>query len=234
MLALHLSLAGLWGGLLSLERRAFLQAMFSRPLVAATGVGLLLEDPESGLYVGLVFELYHLGAASLGGIHQDHETLPAVAGAAFACCMAAASRGPGTPAIWSLAIIFAAPLGPLGRAIENSLDTRAVRYLGAALTSVDATNFRRVARQNLWGMWPHFVAFGLLTALAASLGYALEPLEHTLPLPLVRGLAWAYPAMASASAGLAVRGSHSKKAAVLAGAAAMFTLFALGLEGRYT
>lgn len=233
MFALHLSLAGLWGGLLALERRAFLQAMFSRPLVAATGTGLLLDDAESGLYVGLVFELYHLGAASLGGVHQDHETLPAVAGASFACCMAAAAHGPGTPAIWSLAIIIAAPLGPLGRAIENALDSRAVRYLGAALTSADATNFRRVARQNLWGMWPHFVAFGALCALAAALGYALEPAERLLPLPVLRGLAWAYPAMSSAAAGLAVRGSHSKKAAVLAGAAALATLFALAVGGRY-
>ena len=63
MLALHLSLAGLWGGLLSLERRAFLQAMFSRPLVAATGTGMLLEDAESGLYVGLV------GPLNLGNVH---------------------------------------------------------------------------------------------------------------------------------------------------------------------
>src|SRR5947207_11860833 len=121
-MVLHLSLAGLWGGLLSLERRAFLQAMFSRPLVAATGAGLLLEDAESGLYGGLVSELYYLGAASLGGAPPDHETLPAVAGAAFASCMAAAASSPATPAIWSLAIIIAAPLGPLGRAIENAFD----------------------------------------------------------------------------------------------------------------
>ena len=75
----HLALAGLWGGLLALERRAFLQAMFSRPLVAAAGAGLLLEDVTSGLFVGLLFELYYLGGASLGGAHTDHETLPAVA-----------------------------------------------------------------------------------------------------------------------------------------------------------
>ncbi len=233
MFALHVTLAGFWGGLLAIERRAFLQAMFSRPLVAATGTGLLLEDAESGLYVGLVFELFHLGAASLGGIHQDNETLPAVGGAAFACCLASAANGPGTPAIWSLAIILSAPLGPIGRALENAFDTRAVRYLGAALTSADGANFRRVARQNLWGMWPHFVAFGALAAGFAALGYGLEPVERTLPLPLLRGLAWAYPAMASVSAGLAVRGSHSKKAAVFAGAAALATLFALAVGGRF-
>src|SRR3954447_13556611 len=178
----HLSLAGVWGGLLALERRAFLQAMFSRPLVAATGAGLLLQDAESGLYVGLVFELYYLGAASLGGVHGDHETLPAVAAAAFASCLAGAGNGPGTPTMWTLSILICAPLGPLGRAIENAFDARAVRYLGAALTSADAENFRRVARQNLWGMWPHFVTFGALCAGAAALGYRAEAVERTLPL----------------------------------------------------
>ena len=232
-MVLHLTLAGLWGGLLALERRAFLQAMFSRPLVAATGTGLLLEDAESGLFVGLVFELYWLGGASLGGVHQDHETLPSVCAAAFASSLSAAAHSPGTTAIWSLAIILFAPLGIAGRAIENALDTRAVRYLGEAMTSAEGENFRRVARQNLWGMWPHFAAFGLLSVAAAGAGYLLEPLERDMPRPLLRGLGWAYPVMASVAAGLAVRGSHSKKAAALAGAAALAVLFALGLTGRF-
>ncbi|MBK7857161.1 MAG: PTS sugar transporter subunit IIC [Archangiaceae bacterium] len=230
---LNLSLAGLWGGLLSVERRAFLQAMFSRPLVAATGTGLLLQDPESGLYVGLVFELYYLGAASLGGAHSDHETLPSITAAALASCIAESARGPSTPAIWSLSILVCAPLGPIGRALENRIDARAVRYLGAALTSADAENFRRVARQNLWAMWPHFVVFGTLCAGAAALGNSVETFERALPLPLLRGLAWAYPAMASVAAGLAVRGSRTKKAALLAASAAGVTLVVLALTGRF-
>ncbi|HEY0093487.1 MAG TPA: PTS mannose transporter subunit IID, partial [Archangium sp.] len=32
----QVALAGVWGGLVAVERKAFLQAMFSRPLVAAT------------------------------------------------------------------------------------------------------------------------------------------------------------------------------------------------------
>ena len=52
----YVAAAGAWGGLLALERRAFLQAMLSRPLVAATGMGLLLDDLPSGLFVGLLLE----------------------------------------------------------------------------------------------------------------------------------------------------------------------------------
>ena len=50
----HVALAGVWGALASLERRAFLQAMFSRPLVAATGMGLLLGQLQTGLYLGMI------------------------------------------------------------------------------------------------------------------------------------------------------------------------------------
>jgi PTS system mannose-specific IIC component len=230
-MAFHLALAGVWGGLLALERRAFLQAMFSRPLVAAVGAGLLLEDASSGLFVGLAFELYYLGGASLGGAHPDHETLPAVAAASFAACLSAPTMSDGTPAMWSLGIILFAPFGPLGRVIETAFDARAARYLGEASKAADAGNFRRVARQNLWGMWPHFIAFGLLCSLAGLVGHLLARPFAAAPLPLLRGLAWAYPAMASVAAGLAARGSRSKKAQVFAGAGAAATLAALAFGG---
>ena len=227
----HLLLAGFWGGLLSLERRAFLQAMFSRPLVAATGTGLLLEDLAAGLSVGVFFELFYLGGASLGGSHPDHETLPAVAGTALAAGLADASNGISTAAMWSIGVLLAAPLGPLGRGVENALDLRAARYLGEALDSADLGNFRRVARQNLWGMWPHFVLFGAACAVSAALGTALGPWEAALAPRALRGLAWAWPAMTAVAAAMAVRGSRSRHAVRWAAAAAGITIAAIAVWG---
>ena len=40
VLAWQCLVAFIWGGLMALERKAFLQAMFSRPLVAATVMGI--------------------------------------------------------------------------------------------------------------------------------------------------------------------------------------------------
>src|SRR5882672_8473008 len=108
----HAAWAGLWGGLLALERNAFHQAMFSRPLVAAVGTGLLLDDVHSGLFVGLFFELFHLGGASLGGARPDYEMLPAVTATAASAAMANASGSTGTPALWTLGILLFAPMGP--------------------------------------------------------------------------------------------------------------------------
>src|SRR6516225_360495 len=100
----HVGLAALWGGLLAVERRAFMQAMISRPLVAATGMGLLLDDVQSGLYVGMVLELFFLGGANLGAALPENDTLAAT-GASAAAAGLAGGMGLSTPATWSLAII---------------------------------------------------------------------------------------------------------------------------------
>ncbi len=216
----HLVLTALWGGLLSLERRAFLQAMFSRPLVASITTGLLLHDVPSGVFVGLFFELFYLGSASLGGAHPDHELLPAVMASAASSALANASGASGTPAFFAVAILLFAPMGVVGRWIEQSLDARAIRYQGRALRSADTGELKRVARQNLRAMWPHFICFGLLSSSAAAVGYLLAPAVSALPVPALRALAWTYPAMAAVAAAVAVKGSRARFSGRIAAAAA--------------
>lgn len=216
----QVALTGLWGGLLVLERRAFLQAMLSRPLAAATGTGLLLQDLAAGVWVGVFFELLHLGSASLGGSNPEHETLSSVTAAAAAAMIGEAAGGPSTPAVWALATLTFLPMGKLGRAIEVALDARALRYTARAEGLMSEGQLRRAARQNLAGMWPHFVAFGALCAAAAASGPLLHRLEEALPLAALRGLAWAWPAMVSVAAAVAVRGSHTPYPLRLAGAGA--------------
>ncbi len=226
----HVLLAGVWGGLLALERSAFLQAMFSRPLVAATGTGLLLEDLPSGVFVGLVFELFYLGGVSLGGSRPDHETLPAVAATASSAAIAAASGAEGTAAMWTLGILLCAPLGRVGALLERAIDVRAARYYSRAQASADAGQLKRAVRQNIRAMWPHFVGFGLLSSAAALIGtLVLVPIELHLPTPILRGLAWAYPAMASVAAAVAVYGSRTRSAVKIAIGAATGVVTAAAL-----
>jgi mannose/fructose/N-acetylgalactosamine-specific phosphotransferase system component IIC len=220
----HVLLAGLWGGLLALERRAFLQAMFSRPLVAATVTGMLLGDPSSGLFVGLVLELFFLGTVSLGGAAQELDTLPAVAAAAFAASLQHQSGVHGTPAVWALALLLCAPLSRVGRSFERRLDVRAQRYGDRARLFSNEGQLRRAVRQNLRAMWPHFVLFGLLCALSVLLGTLASPLFALLPLQLIRGLAWGYPALAAISAAVAVNASHARYALRYAAVSAALVL----------
>ena len=91
------------------------------------------------------------------------------------------------------------------------------RLARLAEVSAQAGELQRAMRQNLWGMWPHFVLFGGVSMLAGALGLLVAPVVAGLPAPLLRGLAWAYPAMASVSAAFAARGSRAKAAGLWAG-----------------
>lgn len=229
----HVLIAGLWGGLLAIERRAFLQAMFSRPLVAATGMGLLLDDVMSGLYVGMLLELYHLGSATLGAALSENDTAVATGTSAAAAAMTHASGGGATPAIWTVAILLFVGLGRAGRLLDRRLEPHTSELSRKALASAERGDLRRAVRQNLYGMWPHFVLYAVLTAACAFIGYLVGPLFNQVPLTLLRGLAWAFPAMASVAAAIAVRGSHARRAPNIAAAsAAAVALLAILFEMR--
>ncbi|MCY1019720.1 PTS sugar transporter subunit IIC [Pyxidicoccus sp. MSG2] len=232
----QVALAGLWGGLVALERKAFLQAMLSRPLVAATIMGLLLGDVPSGLAVGLLLELFFLGTANLGAALPENDTLAATGTSAAAATLTTATGAGSTPAIWSLAVLLFIGLGRVGRRGDRLLEGYTARLARVALASAEAGNLTRAVRQNLWGMWPHFVLYGALTSLCALAGFFVEPLLQALPPPVVRGLAWAWPAMASVAASLAAQGSHARRAPLYAalGAAAVTVAVVLLLlrEGR--
>ncbi len=217
---IHVMVAFLFGGLLALERRAFLQAMVSRPLIAASVTGALVDEVMAGLFVGMVLELFHLGSASLGASVPENDTLAATGTAAGAAALAD-GLGRSDPAVWALALLLFAGLGPLGRKVERLLERHSGRLNRTALSSADEGNLRRAVRQNLWGMYPHFLTFGFLTAACYVAGGLLAPLlEWFLTPQALRGLTWAYPAMASVAAAIAARGSHARRAHVWAGAAA--------------
>jgi mannose/fructose/N-acetylgalactosamine-specific phosphotransferase system component IIC len=218
----QVAVAAFVGGLLALERRAFLQAMLSRPLVAATLTGALLGDVRSGLYVGMVLELFHLGSASLGAALPENDTLAATGTAAAAAAISASVGS--TPAIWSLAIILFIGLGPAGRSIDRKLDRYSARLLRTAAQAAEEGDLRRAVQQNLWGMWPYFVTFGAVTAACYVAGALLTQYLDRFPLQLLRGLAWAYPAMASVGAAIAVRGSNARRAYLIAGVAALLVI----------
>lgn len=211
----HVALAGIWGALVSLERRAFLQAMFSRPLVAATGMGLLLGQLQTGLYLGMVLELFYLGTASLGAALPENDTLAASGTTAAAAMMASHAGGGGTPAIWSICLILFSGLGLLGRAVDRRLETHAASLSAHGLELAEHGELERAVRQNLWGIWPYALVYLVLNVACATLGLWIGMvILPRVPLVGLRGLAWAFPAMASVAAAIAARGSHARNAAL--------------------
>ena len=167
---LHVAMAGAWGALVGLERRAFLQAMFSRPLVAATGMGLLLGQTQTGLYLGMILELFYLGTASLGAALPENDTLAASGTTAAAVMMASQTGGGGTPAIWSLSLILFSGLGLLGRLVDRKVEAHAAGLSTHGLELAEAGELERAVRQNLFGIWPYALVYFALNAACAALG----------------------------------------------------------------
>ncbi len=76
---------GILGGLVGLDSTAFPQAMFSRPLVAATLAGLAFGDPLRGLVVGAALEVFALVIMPVGASRYPEAGTGAVAAASAAC-----------------------------------------------------------------------------------------------------------------------------------------------------
>lgn len=118
-------LAGL-GGLLALDRTAFLQSLASRPLVASTVGGYVAGDPALGLRCGCLLELLWLMELPVGAALPPDETLAALLAVPFALS---------APSAWapqaraSLGILAAVPFAYLGRV----LDRRVRRWNGTLL-----------------------------------------------------------------------------------------------------
>ncbi len=191
--------AGL-GRLLALERRAFLQAMFSRPLVAATGMGLLLGQlrPASTRHASRTIPPRHrLARRSAAGERdarcvRDHCRLG---------LHGLADGGGGTPALWTVALFSFRPRaprppgGPAGRVLR--------RPRAQASSSPRPGSSSGPCGRTCSASGRTCSSTSPSTPAARCWGCAIGSLLSQVPLVVLRGLAWAFPAMASVAAATA-------------------------------
>ena len=187
----------LWGGLVALERRAFLQAMFSRPLVAATGDGAAAgRRCRPGSIVGMVLELFYLGTATSERRSRRTTRWRPRGTAAAAAAMAAQTGGGGTPAIWCRGHPALRRAGARsGACVDRRWSATRRGWRGTALELAEARRARPGGAAEPLG---HVAAtsslFGLLTRPAPAAG------------PAARAAASQAPARRAARAGLGLPG----------------------------
>ncbi|MEO8635208.1 MAG: PTS sugar transporter subunit IIC [Gemmatimonadales bacterium] len=136
-----------WGTIAGLDLVSVLQGLFSRPLIAGAGAGLLLNDPEAGLRVGVLLELFALDVLPVGAARYP-DFGPGV--------VAAVVLVSGTP--WSqslgIAALFAlgwAALGGWSLQWLRRANGRALARNAAGLAAGDAATFARLQREGLLG-----------------------------------------------------------------------------------
>jgi PTS system mannose-specific IIC component len=129
-----------WGTLVGLDLVSVPQAMISRPLVAGSVAGWLVGDVESGLRIGVVFELFALDVLPVGAVRYPDYGPATVATVALAV---------GSP--WELSLglsvalgLVLAVLGGWSLQIVRRWNARAIQRRAAALAAGESRAIRRL------------------------------------------------------------------------------------------
>lgn len=226
----ELALLGLVGGLLTLDRTAFVQVMASRPLVGSTVVGYLLGNPEVGLTCGLLLELFWLMDLPVGASVPPDEVLAGVLAAAFAVA---------APATWSLearaalGVMLALPFGYLGRLVDSGVRRWNGGLLEAARERLAAGRSPGLTGAQALGAARFFLAGAGATALGGAAGlWAVGAVARHLPPGLTAALELTEAVLPVLGCGAVLAGLRSRRAAALFGGGALAGLLLGQIGGR--
>jgi PTS system mannose-specific IIC component len=218
-------------GLAAVERKGFLQAMLSRPVVLAPITGLALGDLPGGLLLGAPLELLWLGAVNMGASLPPNEALGTVAIAGGAVIAGKALGSGVTPAVAALALALVGVLATVGRSTDRAIEEWNVRLSARAEALLDRGSPAAAMRTNLYGMIPSFAISALLAPAAAALAaWVIPGVLHELPGatgPL--GLGWV--ALTGVAAAAGARAFRSQRGVGLFAGAAALTLAVGWLAG---
>lgn len=155
----------LLGGVLGLDVVSFPQAMWSRPIVAATLGGALAGDVGGGLLVGATLELIALETLPFGASRYPEWGSAAVIGGAIGG-RAGDSHEAGTLALAILCALAAAMISGLSMVMLRRLNGRWARR---TLRAREAGERRAVVGVQLAGLSADFVRGAVLTGVALLL-----------------------------------------------------------------
>ena len=113
---LKLVVVSIAGGILCLDR-IVLQAMISRPIVAAPLIGLILGDPYTGLIAGAFIELFWIDRLPIGAYIPPNDTVAAILITASSI-ESARLLGGLSQGLIALAVLIVVPLGILAQRME--------------------------------------------------------------------------------------------------------------------
>lgn len=195
---------GLWATLAGLDLVSVLQSLFSRPIVAGAGAGWILGDPEAGLRIGVILELFALDVVPVGSSRYPDFGAATVGAVVFA----AATDWPVSLGVATVLGIGLAMLAGTTMPLTRRLNALAVRSEGARLAAGDPAAVTSVHLRCL--------GFDVLRSLAVAavalgagfagrwLGLVPEPgLGRAMTVVALGGAGWsvAHGAMASGRSG---------------------------------
>jgi mannose/fructose/N-acetylgalactosamine-specific phosphotransferase system component IIC len=210
----QLALLG-WGTLCGIDLVSVPQMMIARPLVAGALAGAILGDVETGLRLGVLFELYQFDILPVGAARYPEY------GPATVAAVAAAHGTRGGFGLGVIAGLVIALLGGSSLQLLRRLNARAANRAGALIEAGDAAALVRV----------HVAAIGrdgVRALLVTAAGLALATVARTLLLPALSARALTLVGVAGAAGALAAATAGTLR---LVGWGRPLTWLALGLGG---
>jgi PTS system mannose-specific IIC component len=178
---LKLIVVSLAGGVLCLDR-VVLQAMISRPIVAAPLIGLILGDPYTGLITGAFIELLWIDRLPIGSYIAPNDTVAAILITASSI-ESAQLLGGISQGLIALAVLIIIPLGILAQRMELWIIKGNEKLVGDALNDAARGDMRSIARKHL---------FVILKTYLMSVAFILI----TMPIGIA-AMTWLYPRLAT-------------------------------------
>jgi len=177
---LKLILVSVAGGVICLDR-IVVQAMVSRPIVAAPLIGLILGDPYTGLVAGAFIELFWIDRLPIGAYIPPNDSVAAILITA-ASIESARLLGGLSQGLIALAVLIVVPFGVLAQTMELRIGRGNERLAEEALSDAAHGDVRAIARRHL---------SAILKAYLLSVAFIFVALSV-----VITSMTWIYPRLA--------------------------------------
>jgi PTS system mannose-specific IIC component len=157
-----------WGTLVGVDLVSVPQMMIARPLVAGTVAGAILGDIDTGLKLGVVFELLQYDILPVGAVRYP-EYGPATVAAVATAHAAAGALGLGLGAVVGLVTGL---VGGVTMHLMRRINSRIVHEASVALESGDP---QVLLRLHVGGILRDIARAALVTALGLALAWIVPP-----------------------------------------------------------
>lgn len=157
-----------WGTLVGIDLVSLPQMMIARPIVAGTVAGAILGDFETGLKLGVVFELLQYDILPVGAVRYP-EYGPATVAAVATAHAAVGALGLGLGAVVGLVTGL---VGGITMHLMRRINSRIVNGASVALESGDP---QVLLRLHVGGILRDGARAALVTALGLALAWTVPP-----------------------------------------------------------
>lgn len=187
----EISLTAIAGGLLCLDR-IFFQVMVSRPVVAASVIGLLLGDLYVGMITGALIELIWIDRLPVGTVVPPNDTVSAVLISA-AVILAGRSLGAVSKEVIALGIILLLPTALAGQIMDIWIIRGNDKIARAALKTAADGDIDGVSRLHIRALMRTYLINTVFIFTALGIGvYALQTIYPLIPPAVLKSLVYVY------------------------------------------